>query len=65
MNLAAAATAALITMFGLQKSAAFVARQAFRPSTVARTISGTSLRLAEEGQAEVVLVGCGAPNRGE
>jgi hypothetical protein len=27
-------------------------------------VSSSFLRLAEEGQAEVVLVGCGAPNRG-
>ena len=46
-----------------KRSAAFVARQtAFR--TVGRPISTSSLRFAEEGQAEVVLVGCGAPNRG-
>jgi len=29
-----------------------------------RTISTSQLQFAEAGQAEVVLVGCGAPNRG-
>lgn len=30
----------------------------------ARKISSSSLSAAKAGQAEVVLVGCGAPNRG-
>jgi predicted dehydrogenase len=45
----------------LQRSAAFVTR---RVAGGARAISSSSLRFAEEGQAEVILVGCGAPNRG-
>lgn len=48
----------------LQRSAAFVARNTAFRSASARVISSTVVRFAEEGQAEVVLVGCGAPNRG-
>jgi hypothetical protein len=40
------------------------ARSAAPPSLAARSISGSSLCFAKQGQAEVVLVGCGAPNRG-
>jgi hypothetical protein len=40
-------------------AAAFVARSSSRTFTTA-----TALRAAKAGQAEVVLVGCGAPNRG-
>jgi hypothetical protein len=29
-----------------------------------RAYSGSPMLLAKEGQAEVILVGCGAPNRG-
>jgi len=45
----------------MQRTAAFTARQVRQTS---RTISSTMPLLAEKGQAEVVLVGCGAPNRG-
>jgi len=60
------ATTMLSLSLTAQRSAAFVARQAaaFRTRTAARAYSGSALRYAEEGQAEVVLVGCGAPNRG-
>lgn len=51
-------TTFFVAMFSVQRSAAFVARQG------ARAISSSALRLAKPGQAEVVLVGCGAPNRG-
>jgi hypothetical protein len=40
-------------------TAAFVARSSSRSFATA-----TALRSAKAGQAEVVLVGCGAPNRG-
>jgi hypothetical protein len=50
-----------IMLSSLQRSAAFTARQIGR----SRAISSTTRRYAEEGQAEVVLVGCGAPNRGK
>lgn len=46
----------------MQRAFAFVSRQAARSQQ--RPISTSLLRFAEEGQAEVVLVGCGAPNRG-
>lgn len=35
-----------------------------RAKTTRTIFSGSSLCFAKEGQAEVVLVGCGAPNRG-
>ena len=46
----------------MQRAFAFVSRQAVR--TQQRAISSSLLRFAEPGQAEVILVGCGAPNRG-
>jgi hypothetical protein len=56
------AATALFTMFSMQRTAAFTVRQFGRVQ--ARAISGTSFLSAEKGQAEVILVGCGAPNRG-
>eukprot|EP00522_Entomoneis_paludosa_P002387 CAMPEP_0172474930 /NCGR_PEP_ID=MMETSP1065-20121228/69608_1 /TAXON_ID=265537 /ORGANISM="Amphiprora paludosa, Strain CCMP125" /LENGTH=396 /DNA_ID=CAMNT_0013233123 /DNA_START=650 /DNA_END=1840 /DNA_ORIENTATION=- len=47
----------------VSRSAAFVTRRVVTPANT-RAISSSSLRFAEEGQAEVILVGCGAPNRG-
>ena len=47
------------------RSAAFVTRPAVQSSTRAMSaFARTMVANAEEGQAEVVLVGCGAPNRG-
>ena len=38
---------------------------AFTVSRVAtRAYGNTAINFAKEGQAEVILVGCGAPNRG-
>lgn len=54
-------TTALITT--MQRAFAFVSRQTVRHQPRAG-ISSSLLRFAEEGQAEVILVGCGAPNRG-
>jgi hypothetical protein len=51
-------TTMLSLISSAQRSAAFAVRQ------TSRTISTTALKYAEAGQAEVVLVGCGAPNRG-
>jgi len=48
----------------IARSAAFVARPSTFRATANRGIAGSALNLAKEGQAEVVLVGCGAPNRG-
>lgn len=61
-----ATTTIIIIMFAAvttARSAAFVARST---SALRRTISVSSTVSlpAKEGQAEVVLVGCGAPNRG-
>lgn len=52
--------------FIMQRAFAFVSRQSVIRTTAAqqRSISSSFLRFAEEGQAEVILVGCGAPNRG-
>lgn len=52
-------------MFSLaaRRTAGFVNRNAVA-KTAARSYSGKSVNLAKEGQAEVILVGCGAPNRG-
>lgn len=52
----------LLICLTMQRSFAFVSRQVSRHQS--RSVSSSFLRLAEEGQAEVVLVGCGAPNRG-
>lgn len=51
----------LSTMFSASRHAVlgFTARH-----TATRSVSSSALRFAQEGQAEVVLVGCGAPNRG-
>mmetsp|Transcript_18398 Transcript_18398/g.26410 ORF Transcript_18398/g.26410 Transcript_18398/m.26410 type:complete len:86 (+) Transcript_18398:428-685(+) len=53
----------------LGRSAAFsTGRSAFVANgarvNAVRSIGSTMVMNAEEGQAEVVLVGCGAPNRG-
>ena len=64
MKSTSAALSLTLTMFStMQQSAAFVAKQAFR-SQPARAVSTSSARFAKAGQAEVILVGCGAPNRG-
>lgn len=54
----------MLSFVAAKHSAAFIARQTFR-TQASRAVSGTATRLAAEGQAEVVLVGCGAPNRGK
>lgn len=52
----------IITMFSLaaRRTAGFTLNRA----TAARSYGGSSLQFAKDGQAEVILVGCGAPNRG-
>lgn len=60
-------TAAAFIMFSVvaRRSSAFVAKAPFARATAARTfVTPTQIASAEEGQAEVILVGCGAPNRG-
>ena len=57
--------AATTTMFSLaaQRTAGFVNRNVAKTAT--RSFAGKSTVMnAKEGQAEVILVGCGAPNRG-
>jgi len=48
----------------MQRSFAFVSKQATRIHQQQRGISSSLLHLAKDGQAEVILAGCGAPNRG-
>ena len=63
-------TTAAIAMFSaaaasLSRSAtAFVVPSMAGRTTSRSLASATRVLLASEGQAEVVLVGCGAPNRG-
>jgi hypothetical protein len=54
-----------LTAFALSlgRTSGFVARQGAAVRS-ASTFSRTLTMKAEEGQAEVILVGCGAPNRG-
>lgn len=46
-----------------RRTAGFVSRNAVA-KTATRSYAGKSVNMAKEGQAEVILVGCGAPNRG-
>jgi hypothetical protein len=62
INIMTFATAASLLA---RRSTAFVARPALTSTRTMSAFSRSSLAAAaEEGQAEVVLVGCGAPNRG-
>jgi hypothetical protein len=56
--------ASTVIMFSLaaRRSAAFTVNRGVGQAT--RAYGGTNLMFAKEGQAEVILVGCGAPNRG-
>ena len=55
---------AFIMFSALARSSAFVARPMARAGAARTFVTPTLSVAAEEGQAEVVLVGCGAPNRG-
>mmetsp|Transcript_16535 Transcript_16535/g.40415 ORF Transcript_16535/g.40415 Transcript_16535/m.40415 type:complete len:406 (-) Transcript_16535:213-1430(-) len=56
-------TLVAINMFNsLAKTSAFVSRQGRTMAT--RAFGQTQLQFAKEGQAEVILVGCGQPNKG-
>jgi hypothetical protein len=44
-------------------SAAFTARRQAR-TMATRAFGGSNIMFAKEGQAEVILVGCGQPNKG-
>jgi len=59
------ATTTTTIMFSIatRRAAGFVNRNVVS-KTATRSFGGNSMRLAKEGQAEVILVGCGAPNRG-
>ena len=45
-----------------RRTAGFTVSRATAVAT--RAYSGSPMMFAKEGQAEVILVGCGAPNRG-
>ena len=56
-------TTATIMLSSLSRqAAAFTVRSTRGQAT--RAFGGSSVAFAKDGQAEVVLVGCGAPNRG-
>eukprot|EP00979_Chaetoceros_neogracilis_P010993 scaffold2640_cov256-Chaetoceros_neogracile.AAC.7 len=58
-------TFATAAFFLAGRSSAFVSRPALSATRSMSAFSRTGVvAKAEEGQAEVVLVGCGAPNRG-
>ncbi|MGK3747592.1 MAG: hypothetical protein ACI8RD_014142 [Bacillariaceae sp.] len=59
------ATATTTIMFSIatRRAAGFVNRNVVS-KTATRSFGGNSIMNAKEGQAEVILVGCGAPNRG-
>ena len=57
------ATIIMFSSLNLHRSAAFLSRRVAVSQSV-RSISTSRLHYAEAGQAEVILVGCGAPNRG-
>ena len=65
INLIMQLQAAAFIMFStLARSTAFVARPLARGTTARTFVTPTLSVAAESGQAEVILVGCGAPNRG-
>ena len=55
---------AFIMFSALARSSAFVARPMARATAARSFVTPTLAAGAEAGQAEVILVGCGAPNRG-
>jgi hypothetical protein len=61
INIMTFATAASLLA---RRSTAFVARPALTSTRTMSAFARSLASAAEEGQAEVVLVGCGAPNRG-
>jgi len=65
MKISSKSTTIAATMFSLaaRRTAGFVNRNAVA-KTATRSFGGKSINMAKEGQAEVILVGCGAPNRG-
>jgi hypothetical protein len=56
-------TTIMFSALSMQQSAAFLARKTAR-AVSSSAFKKTSPLFAAKGQAEVVLVGCGAPNRG-
>lgn len=52
----------MFTSYAARQASAFVRPQV--RNMASRAFSGSNLMFAKDGQAEVILVGCGAPNRG-
>lgn len=52
----------MLTSLAARKATAFVRPQV--RNMASRAFAGSNLMFAKDGQAEVILVGCGAPNRG-
>ena len=55
----------MFASFAARRASAFVINGPSRARSVAnRAYSTSRIMFAKDGQAEVILVGCGAPNRG-
>ena len=55
----------MFASFAARQASAFAINGRSQARTIAnRAFSNTRIMFAKEGQAEVILVGCGAPNRG-
>jgi hypothetical protein len=63
---AATTTTTTTMMFSLaaRRAAGFAMNRNVVAQTATRAFGGSPIMFAKEGQAEVILVGCGAPNRG-
>lgn len=59
-------TLCVYTMFSLaaRRTAAFAVNTRSSAVGATRAFGGSPIMFAKDGQAEVILVGCGAPNRG-
>jgi hypothetical protein len=64
MKLSIAMFSAAAASLSRRSATAFVVSRTTTASTRTLVSSTRVLQVAAEGQAEVVLVGCGAPNRG-
>jgi len=65
MKLGLTATATIMFSALSRQASAFAMNNARTGArTFSRAFGGSSVAFAKEGQAEVILVGCGAPNRG-
>ena len=63
LHLATITSTTMFASFATRKVSAFVANTN-TARAFSRAFGGSPIMYAKEGQAEVILVGCGAPNRG-